>query len=351
MFEVACIGTGPDPQDRSVESYAMAYRHADAYETVDDVDIVACADIVPENAAAFADTYGIDEENVFEDYEAMLAAVSPDMVSVTVPPAIHADIVIGAAESGEVDAIHCEKPMAMSWTDSAEMAATCAKRDVQLTFNHQRRFADPFVEAKEHLDDGAIGDLDRVEITWGDLYDTGSHVVDLATFFADDADTEWAIGQIDYREEDVRFGVHTENQAFAQWRYESGVMGLLSTGEGETWRDAKFTLEGTDGTIQIDVDDGPDVRVDRGGDDVEDIETDGGIHGPNLHQKAIADAVRAARGGEASQLRAENALKATAVLFGAYESARRRGRVELPPEGVDDHPLQAMVEAGDLTPE
>jgi len=46
MFEVACIGTGPDPQDPSVEGYAMAYRHADAYETVEDVVIVACADIV-----------------------------------------------------------------------------------------------------------------------------------------------------------------------------------------------------------------------------------------------------------------------------------------------------------------
>jgi predicted dehydrogenase len=328
----------------------MGYVHADAFGTVDDAEVVACADLVPENASAFAEAYDIREANVYQDYLEMLEAVSPDLVSVAVPPVAHADIVTGVAESGEVDAIHCEKPMAMSCTDAAEMVSVCEQQDVQLTFNHQRRFAEPFAEAKALLDAGAIGELERVEITWGDLYDTGSHAVDLATFFAEESDPEWVIAQLDYREEDVRFGVHTENQAFAQWQYENGVYGLLSNGPGAGWSDAKFTLLGGEGTIQVDVEDGPDLRVDRGDGEWETVDTEGGIHGQHLHDQAATDVVRALREGGTSQLRGENALRTTGVLFGAYESVRRRGRVELPPTDVDDHPLEKLVETGDITP-
>jgi hypothetical protein len=53
--------------------------------------------------------------------------------------------------------------------------------------------------------------------------------------------------------------------------------------------------------------------------------------------------------GGTSQLRVKNARRA-AIVFGAYESVRQRGRVELPPTGVDDHPLETMVEDGWLAP-
>ena len=38
------------------------------------------------------------------------------------------------------------------------------------------------------------------------------------------------------------------------------------------------------------------------------------------------------------------------MIFGAWESARRRGRVEFPLD-IEDNPLEAMVESGELTPE
>jgi len=45
---VALIGTGANPDDADLSGFAMAYQHADAYEAIDDVEIVACADIVRE---------------------------------------------------------------------------------------------------------------------------------------------------------------------------------------------------------------------------------------------------------------------------------------------------------------
>ncbi len=64
-FTVAVIGTGPEP-DNIVwgESAAMAYRHGEAYEGLSQCDLVGCADIVRENAEAFADEFEIGEGDV-----------------------------------------------------------------------------------------------------------------------------------------------------------------------------------------------------------------------------------------------------------------------------------------------
>jgi hypothetical protein len=43
-------------------------------------------------------------------------------------------------------------------------------------------------------------------------------------------------------------------------------------------------------------------------------------------------------------------LQATELIFASWESARRRGRVDLPLE-IEDNPLEDMVEAGQLGPE
>ncbi len=65
--------------------------------------------------------------------------------------------------------------------------------------------------------------------------------------------------------------------------------------------------------------------------------------------RAIADAVACLLDGRRCQLEARNALIATEIIFGAYESSRRRGRVDFPLD-IDDNPLASMVEDGSLTP-
>ncbi|WP_198667912.1 Gfo/Idh/MocA family protein [Saliphagus sp. LR7] len=355
---VAIVGTGPDPANPTVSGFAMGYRHAEAYRNHEDCRVAACADVVPENGEAFADEFGISEGNVFEDYEAMLAAVEPEIVSVCVPPAIHADIVVGCAESGAVRAIHCEKPMADTLENARRMVEVCDREGVGLTFNRQRRFGRPFTEAKRLLDDGAIGDLERVEIGWGDFYDTGAHTIDLAGMFNDDRPAEWVIAQLDYRTEDVRFGAHQENQIWAQWRYENGVYGVMSTGEGSDFVDAALALRGTGGTIRIDAPDGPMLEVERdgeresvdvGGETMHAAPTEEERFGSVFQDRSIAAVVRSLETGDPSELRGEIGLQTAGVIFGGYESVRRRARIDLPVE-VEDNPLEALVESGELSP-
>jgi predicted dehydrogenase len=343
----AVIGTGPDPDNPTVDGFAMGYEHGDAYEVLDGVELVACADIVAENAAAFADAFGLDGDAVFEDYEAMLAAVEPDVVSVCVPPAVHADVVVDCARSGHVGAVHCEKPMALTWGEATRMAQEADRQGVQLTFNHQRRFGDHFREAKRRLDDGEIGDLQRVEYTWGNFYDNGTHCIDMCNYFNDEVPPEWVIGQLDYATEDVRFGTHNENQMWAQWRYQNGVYGVASTAEGGDLSRGDWHLYGTEGEMAVDLVDGHALHVRRDGDGWETETFDGG---GDWIRRAIEDVTRAYAEDGTSELRARNALNATEIIFGGYESVRSRRRVEFPLD-VEDNPLESMVESGDLRPE
>jgi predicted dehydrogenase len=368
---IAFIGTG-DPDG---EGFAMAYRHAAGYQRLDGCKLVACADIVQENADAFARAHDVPHEHVYRDYEEMLDEAAPDIVSVCVPPGVHADIVETAARSGVVDAIHCEKPMALTWGGGTRMAETCEAAGVQLTINHQLRFGEGYRGAKRLLDDGVVGDLVRIEFREEYLYDTGTHSFDLANYYNDHEPVAWVLGQIDYSEENVLFGAHNENQALVQWRYDNGVYGLASTGRGEPFLDALFRLVGTEGVVEVGtdgslsyrrdgeswttVDTGPDGRyfptpgklrrgVERATRALAPAVADR-LSVPTYTERAIEEIVTAYRTGQTSELDATFALDADEIIFAAWESARRRGRVDLPLD-IEDNPLEAMVESGALDP-
>jgi predicted dehydrogenase len=373
---IAFIGTGADPDDPDSEGFAMAYRHAEGYQRIDGCEIVSCADLIRENAEAFADAHDVSPKGVFEDYEEMLRETEPDVVSVCVPPSVHADIVVGAAATGVPDAIHCEKPMATTWGDCRRMVEACDDAGIQLTINHQRRTGRIFREAKSLLDEGVVGDLERIEWSAKNLFDAGTHLFDLSTFYADAEPVEWVLAGLDYREENKWFGTHNENQALAQWQYANGVSGFAVTGEGSDAIDPYIALSGTDGRIELGASEGPPLRyrssetsgwkqVDVGEDiwgnprrskvraglglvarnaPVVPDDLFGSPHVPHV-ATGIADVIEAYRTGTDSALRAELALQGTELIFAAYESVRSRGRVDLPLE-VDDNPLEAMVEEG-----
>jgi predicted dehydrogenase len=371
-YTVAVVGTGADPDDPDTDGYAMAYRHAKAYKRLDECTLTACADIIPENAERFAEHWDIPPENVFEDASVMLDMISPDVISVCVPPHVHAPVVTECAKNGDLQAIHCEKPMATSWSECQEMASACDRANIQLTFNHQRRFGGPFREAKSLLDDGRIGKLQRIELGGEDLFDYGSHLFDLCGYFTDQVRVEWVMSGIDYSEKNVKFGAHNENQAIAQWRYRNGVYGVASTGR-ESLLSSQMRLVGRDGIIEIGADDTP-LRLRNDG-NWQTVATDGdGIHGPKYTrmdairenvfpyvpfldvdttgpstfiERAIDEVITALEENREPEVSAANALQATELIFACWESARRRGRVDLPLD-ISDNPLESMVEDGSL---
>lgn len=388
-LEVAVIGTGPDPEDAGRKGYAMGYRHASAYRRIDNCELVACADIVRSNAEAFAEWYDLGDDAIYEDYRTMLSNIEPDLVSVCTPVNTHADIVIDCAESGVISAIHCEKPMASTWGGCKRMVETCENEEVKLTINHQRRFAGPFRQAKHLLDEGTIGSLERIEFGGKNLYDFGTHLFDMCHYFTNGANAEWVRALLVYNQENIRYGVHNENRAMSEWKYDNGVHGFAETGSSD--RNCLMTLIGDDGTIEIGCDNGPSLRVkESDASDWTPIDTtrervshvssnpslpvvalrkaNDALPGPDVLRnvaerlsaeedpflkpyirRTLQEVVDATLEDRTSPLSANNALESTELIFGSWESARRCDRVELPLE-IEDNPLESMVENGRLQP-
>lgn len=377
VFDVAIIGTGSDPANTDA-GYSMGYKHASGYQRLDRCSLTSCADIDRDNAEQFADEFGIPNDRIFQDHEELLVECDPDIVSICTPPTFHASIVEYVAIHGSVQAIHCEKPMAHTWGKCLEMVDTCESEGVALTFNHQRRFGKPFTRAKDLLESGRIGALKRIEMGGKNLFDYGTHLFDLCGFYTDQSPVDWVLAAIDYREEDIQYGVHHENQAVAQWKYEDNVWGVASTGP-QSFVTCQMRLIGDEGVIDIGVENGPPVRVksvddptwstidtNRDGfhnhrDGVQDaafrrlervlpLMNAGMISTPMYTDRAIASVVQAVTDGRPSPLNAQNALDATELIFASWESARRGERVDLPLE-IDDNPLESMVESGQVRPE
>ncbi|MGH2346568.1 MAG: gfo/Idh/MocA family oxidoreductase, partial [Chloroflexota bacterium] len=136
----------------------------------------------------------------------------------------------------------------------------------------------------------------------------------------------------------------------AHWCYANGVHGVLGAGAGIDTVGVSHRLVGTTGTIEVGVPGGPLLRVRHSGGAWETIDTGGEtLHGPGYHQRAIADTIDALLTGRKPELSADSALNATEIIFAIYESSRRRARIDLP-LSIQDNPLAAMVERGDLCP-
>lgn len=344
---IAIVGTGPHPQKGDHDGFSMGYRHARSFRAVDGCRLTACADLDPGNAREFGAEFGLPDDRVYTDLRGMLDDAAPDVVAICTPPATHAALVQTCADHEAVRAIHCEKPMATTLGESRRLVEHCEDRDAQLTFNLQNRCSDAAAAVKRVVQEGAIGELERIEIGRRDLLQTGIHHFDVANFVLDDEPVAWVLGQIDYPAEHVWYtDMHAEAQGLGMWRYESGVYGYCSTGKAQDAvgpRTNRFI--GTDGEIEFRLRDSYRIRSGRSA-EWRTVE----VGGPPAQEAAAAEVIRALTAGDESIIGARKALAATEIVFGIWESSRRRGRVEFPLE-IEDNPLAAMVEGGDLPPD
>jgi len=344
-FRVGIIGCGKPWKSEGATGFGMSHAHAEGYSQSPNAKIVALADIVEENAKAFQEVRGGDA--IYTSYQDMLATENLDIVSISTWPHMHAQMVIDCAEAG-VKAVHCEKPMAPTYGECKRMIKACQASGTQLTFNHQRRFGAPYVKAKELIDEGAIGDIVRMEATCPDLFDWGTHWFDMLNKFNGEGEVEWVIGQIDMRNHRTVFGVVLEGHGISQFRYKNGVMGVLASGTGSGNKHLSITVHGTDGTIEIGHSEEVPLRMwGKGQSEWTSVEVSEGMHDMDAVAMGIVDLVDALKAGRKPELSGDKAFRATEMIFATYESSRRRARVDLPLE-VDDSPLHAMLDAGDL---
>lgn len=342
-LRVGFIGTGKPWKATGATGFGMAYAHAEGYAKLKGVAMVACADLVADNAAAFASKTGA--KRIYTDYREMLRRERLDMVSVATWPHLHAPMVIDAAKAG-VRAIHCEKPMARTFDDAVRMTEVCRKHRVRLTFNHQRRFGAPYRLMRDLVWNREIGKLIKLEAYPPNLYDWGTHWVDMLQMFNRETPASWVVGGLDSRSARRVFGAPCEDLGVWHVKYANGVHALVVTG-GDRIDSCALRAVGTLGTVEVHWD-APLVRLwVKGMRAMKAVPVADEMHGGINIDRAIASAVRALKTGGRSELCAENALRATEIIFGGYESARRRARVDLPLT-LKGNPLDDMIARGEI---
>ncbi|MBV9470952.1 MAG: Gfo/Idh/MocA family oxidoreductase [Abitibacteriaceae bacterium] len=316
-------------------------EHAAGYAASEQVQIVAVADPVKESAQTLAEKHGAS--GVYEDYQQMLKEQQLDMVSVCTWTGQHHQQVLDTVAAG-AKAINCEKPMAPTWGESREIHQAAEKAGVQMTFCHQRRFLAQFIKARELAQSGAVGKLIRFEGFCPNLFDWGTHWFDMFFFYNNETPAKWVMGQIELRDSRTVFAVPVESQGLSYIEFENGVHGLMITGR-EVWGGCATRIIGTEGIIEVPTSDGEQVRLLRNGGK--------GWETPSLADKlpqrnatvlSILDAIDCFQSGREPELSSRKAYQATELIFATYESARRRGRIDLPLE-IEDSPLISMLNA------
>jgi len=329
--------------------------HAAAYRADARVRLAAVADVDVSAADELAAELGIPA--AYSDTVRMLGEVRPDIVSVCTPPQ-HRRAVVEAAIAAGVRAIHCEKPFALSYGDAVAMTELAAASGVQLTVNLQRRFEPVHRFARAQLDEGGIGELTSIEGYCPNLFDWGSHIVDLALFYRHDEPAEWVLGQIDVSTNRYVYGAFVETSSLTQVAWSDGVRATIATGREPATpilnreNNLGLILQGSRGRIVVN---GQECIVQRFGVDgmrfaspyASDPSTwDHGID-PAIFactREAVADLVDGLQTGEEPVLAARHALAGAAIVFATYESSRSRGRVGLPLQVYDNALLSGLDE-------
>ncbi|WP_314067613.1 Gfo/Idh/MocA family oxidoreductase [uncultured Vagococcus sp.] len=185
-LKIGMIGTG-----------SIAHEHIQAYQKMDNVELVAFCDINPQQLALMADMYGIT--NTYTSKEELLANEEIDAVSVCTWNAAHAECAIAALNAGKH--VLCEKPMAISLTEAFAMEEAAKANNKLLMIGFVRRFGNDAKIVTDFRDNDFFGEIyygkatylrrngnpggwfgDKSRSGGGPLIDLGVHVIDLLNY-------------------------------------------------------------------------------------------------------------------------------------------------------------------------
>jgi inositol 2-dehydrogenase len=225
--------------------------------------LVAVAD--PNQAAAREVAGELDVRSWYGTAADLVADPGVDAVVVVSPTHTHREVVLEAAARKKPT--FCEKPLALSLGECAEMDAAVRRSGMFFQMGFMRRFDPGYAAAKRQVEEGKIGkpvvfkstsrDPFRPSLEYanpassgGILVDMGIHDFDLARWFMGDVERVSAVGGVLAYPELATVG--DIDNAIATLVFTSGMLGTIDlTRNGYYGYDISTELLGTAGTIRI----------------------------------------------------------------------------------------------------
>ena len=141
----------------------ISVMHLTSLSVIEDVEIVACCDIIKERAQRAAEKYGA---KAYVSYEEMIEAENLDAVHICLPHYLHSKVACYAFERG-VNVL-TEKPMDVDLASAEAAVKTAKEKGVLFGVIFQCRYNNSARLVKEAVDSGRLGKIlsARSTLTW-----------------------------------------------------------------------------------------------------------------------------------------------------------------------------------------
>lgn len=189
-------------------------KHMPALKKLDNVEMVAFCDIIPEKAEKAAKEYGTADAKVYTDYKELLRDESIHNVRILTPNRWHAVMTVDALKAGKH--VMCEKPMALNYAEALQMLEAQKESGKVLTIAYQHKFDPDVIYAKQEAEKGTFGDIyfakasilrrrgvpthgvftQKSEQGGGALIDIATHSLDMVLYMIDNYKPKMVLGNI-----------------------------------------------------------------------------------------------------------------------------------------------------------
>lgn len=188
-LRVATIGCGRMGASvrPNVERWAPKHMrdttHLSAVRALEIADTLAAADLSQELLSAAKVNFALDA--CYRDYTLMLDEFEPELLTIATRTPLKAGILDAAITRG-IRAIHVEKPLCNTESERRHLADLFATPDLFVSSGCLRRYAAPYLAARDWFASDADGTAQEISLSMGrgPVAWTQFHAVDLALFFA-----------------------------------------------------------------------------------------------------------------------------------------------------------------------
>jgi predicted dehydrogenase len=321
----------------------------------DDVEIIACSDLVPERAKAQAEAFGVPKactpEELLDDEEVEV------VLNLTVPN-VHAGVSLAALRAGKH--VYTEKPLAVSLEDGWKMLEVAGERDLLIACAPDSFLGGGLQTCRKVVEEGVIGEpvavaafmLNHGPEDWhpnpdffyqpgaGPMFDLGPYYLSTLTTLMGPVRRVTASARVTFPERTITsephagtsITVNTPTHVAGVMDFESGAVGTLVT-SFDVWSEnqSRIDLYGTEGTLSL-----PDPNTFGGPVWLWRADENAWTEIPLTHPYTgnsrglgLADMARALRSGRRPRASGELGMHALEVIHAFLDSSERGEHVEV----------------------
>jgi predicted dehydrogenase len=273
-------------------------RVAPAINSIENAELVAVSRRNKQLGNIFAKRFGA--KYFYSDWKDLVKNKEIDAVYIATPVSLHAEQTIMAAKNGKH--VLCEKPMAISSTESKSMIDSCNKSNVKLGIAYYRHFYPAINRIKQIIEQGDIGIpiiaqinaflnfnpkqgeprywlLEKEKSGGGPMMDFGCHRLEIMNnLFGAAKRVEGNVDLLHYKRK-------IDDTGFVSCLYEKGVLGIITVCHAAHENQDTLDIYGSKGSIHVSSLEAGEVLIKNG--NVEKTETH--ANHKNVHLPYIKD--------------------------------------------------------------